>query len=581
MGARVCSTPVLILLICVAVLGGAHLFGLTPSTIRVLKDDDALRDQTDYIYSQWAWLAVMARDIRVTFISPILQALVGFSAFLSALVAADRLFHFYLAFYWKKCAPVRPEAAYSATPLPPPLQYESEYPMVVVQIPMFNERDVCEHVIDACCELQWPRRRLLVQVLDDSTCEITRQLIDDKVSEWREKGVRVENRFRDNRQGYKAGAMLEAMQHIQDYEFVAIFDADFRPDPDFLLKTIPYLKDNAEIGFVQTRWIFANADESMLTRVQEISLNYHIKCEQFARFASGNFFNFNGTAGVWRRACIEDAGNWNNRTTVEDMDLSLRAFLRGWKFIFLHDVECICELPSSYEAYRKQQHRWTGGPMQLWRKAMASVWDSKIPFVQKLYLNMFFFGTRLFATHVVSFVFYCTLVPICIITPEVTIPFWALIYVPILVTMSTAFFTPRAWYHMVHYVLFENAMSVVKIGAMCSGLLNLASAHQWVVTTKLGNWVSTKAKGGPTPVMRRAKSESAALMAKKSKTATAAPVSKIYKRELFMSAFLLSCAIYGVVVESRWEYSVFLILQGIAFGLFGLNFVDNQAVSLW
>eukprot|EP00899_Mesostigma_viride_P015507 jgi/Mesvir1/23958/Mv10727-RA.1 len=519
MGARVCSTPVLILLICVAVLGGAHLFGLTPSTIRVLKDDDALRDQTDYIYSQWAWLAVMARDIRVTFISPILQALVGFSAFLSALVAADRLFHFYLAFYWKKCAPVRPEAAYSATPLPPPLQYESEYPMVVVQIPMFNERDVCEHVIDACCELQWPRRRLLVQVLDDSTCEITRQLIDDK--------------------------------------------------------------DNAEIGFVQTRWIFANADESMLTRVQEISLNYHIKCEQFARFASGNFFNFNGTAGVWRRACIEDAGNWNNRTTVEDMDLSLRAFLRGWKFIFLHDVECICELPSSYEAYRKQQHRWTGGPMQLWRKAMASVWDSKIPFVQKLYLNMFFFGTRLFATHVVSFVFYCTLVPICIITPEVTIPFWALIYVPILVTMSTAFFTPRAWYHMVHYVLFENAMSVVKIGAMCSGLLNLASAHQWVVTTKLGNWVSTKAKGGPTPVMRRAKSESAALMAKKSKTATAAPVSKIYKRELFMSAFLLSCAIYGVVVESRWEYSVFLILQGIAFGLFGLNFVDNQAVSLW
>lgn len=154
----------------------------------------------------------------------------------------------------------------------------------------------------------------------------------------REKGVNIEYRWRSNRAGYKAGAMSEAMEHIVPYDYCAIFDADFHPDPDFLLKTIPYLNDNPEVGFVQTRWVYANGADSILTRVQEISLNYHIKCEQFARFATGAFFNFNGTAGVWRRECIERAGGWNNRTTVEDMDLSLRAYLQGWKFVFLDKV---------------------------------------------------------------------------------------------------------------------------------------------------------------------------------------------------------------------------------------------------
>jgi GT2 family glycosyltransferase len=179
---------------------------------------------------------------------------------------------------------------------------------------------------------------------------------------------------------------------------VAVFDADFHPESDFLLRTIPYLRDNPAVGFVQARWTFANASESLLTRVQEISLNYHTKCEQYARSASGAFLNFNGTAGVWRRECIEKAGGWNARTTVEDMDLSLRAYLQGWQFVFLHDVECVNELPSSYDAYRKQQHRWSCGPMQLWKKATAAVWASNISWAQKLYLNVFFFGTRLFAT---------------------------------------------------------------------------------------------------------------------------------------------------------------------------------------
>ena len=241
---------------------------------------------------------------------------VGITAFFSAMVAADRLYHYYVAFYWKYLSKVKPEDLYSHAPLPDMDALPEAYPRVVVQLPMFNEREVCRQVIDAACEMEWPRSRLLVQVLDDSTDEIARERIQEAVAGWREAGVNIAYRWRSNREGYKAGAMSEAMADIAEYDHCAIFDADFHPDSDFLLKTIPYLVDNPDVGFVQARWVYANGSESLLTRVQEIGLNYHIKCEQVARFASGAFFNFNGTAGVWRRACIEKAGGWNNRTTV-------------------------------------------------------------------------------------------------------------------------------------------------------------------------------------------------------------------------------------------------------------------------
>ena len=268
------------------------------------------------------------------------------------------------------------------------------------------------------------------------------------------------------------------MEDIAAYEYVAIFDADFDPEPDFLLKTVVYLRDNPAAGFAQARWVYTNGDESVLTRVQEISLNYHIRCEQYARHAADVFFNFNGTAGVWRRACIEDAGGWNHRTTVEDMDLSLRAYLRWWKFIFLDDVTCPNEIPACYDAFRKQQHRWSCGPMQLWRAATTAVWTAKdVPFAKKCYLVVFFFGTRMFATHVVSFFLYCVLIPLCATAPEVTIPFWALVYAPVLVTLSTIAFTPRGWRVAAQYVLFENAMCIVKLTAMLAGLLHWSNAH--------------------------------------------------------------------------------------------------------
>ncbi|CAI5510694.1 unnamed protein product [Closterium sp. Naga37s-1] len=422
--------PVAIVSVCAVALLILH---GQPLLSHLLGDNGPMKKHIDTAKGHLVVAMVKGREARINFLSPVLQILVGVTAFLSSLVAADRLFHFYVALYWR-FSKKRPEEAFEANSLPDPATCPEAFPKVVVQIPMFNEKEVCEQVIDSCCNLIWPRSRLYIQILDDSTCPITRSRVVKKVAEKVALGIHVEDRWRSNRQGYKAGAMMEAEKAIGDYEFTAIFDADFSPEPEFLLKTIPYLIDNPRAAFVQTRWVFANADESVLTRVQEISLNYHLKCEQYARFATGNFFNFNGTAGVWRLSAIKDAGGWNNRTTVEDMDLSLRAYIRGWKFIFLNDVTCVNEIPSTYAAFRHQQHRWSCGPMQLWRKAMDQVWESEV--------------------------------------------------------MA---FTPRSWLYAVPFVLFENAMSIVKFSAMVSGILGLSTAHSWVVTQKLGNWVQTDA----------------------------------------------------------------------------------------
>jgi beta-mannan synthase len=160
--------------------------------------------------------------------------------------------------------------------------------------------------------------------------------------------------------------MNEAMKYFpSDTKFIAIFDADFVPGPSFLRQTVPYLMEEQRSAFVQTRWVYTNAKESLLTRMQEISLNFHFLCEQEVRFRTHNFFNFNGTAGVWRLESINDAGGWHTDTLVEDMDLSLRVWARGWDFIFLNDVTCLNEIPPTFSAYRGQQHRWTSGPMQV------------------------------------------------------------------------------------------------------------------------------------------------------------------------------------------------------------------------
>jgi len=256
-----------------------------------------------------------------------------------------------------------------------------ELPKVAVQLPLFNEATVVERLIDAVCGIDYPRDRLEIQVLDDSVDE-TSQIARTKVERMRALGHDIHHIHRADRTGFKAGA-LEAGLTTSDAEFVAIFDADFVPEPDVLRRTIQHFTDPG-VGMVQVRWGHLNRRFSLLTRIQSIFLDGHFVIEHTARNRSGRFFNFNGTAGVWRRQCIQDAGGWQHDTLTEDLDLSYRAQLAGWRFVFLPDVVSPAELPVEMNAFKTQQHRWTKGSIQTCRKLLPTIWRSDVPLKAKV-----------------------------------------------------------------------------------------------------------------------------------------------------------------------------------------------------
>jgi cellulose synthase/poly-beta-1,6-N-acetylglucosamine synthase-like glycosyltransferase len=256
------------------------------------------------------------------------------------------------------------------------------YPMVTVQLPVYNEVYVVGRLIDASCAMVYPKDRLEIQVLDDSNDE-TVGVVASYVERYRKLGFTISQIRRSTREGYKAGALREGLCTAQG-EFIAIFDADFVPKPDFLLKTIPHFAD-AGIGMVQTRWEHLNSEYSLLTRTQAMALDGHFVIEQSVRNKAGFFINFNGTAGVWRAACIRDAGNWQADTLTEDLDLSYRAQLRGWRFVYLNDVTSPAELPSEINALKSQQFRWTKGAIETARKILPSVWKSPLPLKVKIH----------------------------------------------------------------------------------------------------------------------------------------------------------------------------------------------------
>ena len=251
------------------------------------------------------------------------------------------------------------------------------YPVVTVQLPVFNEIYVVGRLIDSACAMVYPKDKLEIQVLDDSTDQ-TVQVVANHVEQYRKQGFDIKQVRRENRQGYKAGALREGLKSARG-EFIAIFDADFIPRQDFLLKTIPYFVEDQKVGMVQTRWEHLDSEYSLLTRTQAMALDGHFVIEQAVRNKVGFFINFNGTAGVWRRSCIEDAGNWQSDTLTEDLDLSYRAQLRGWKFKYLNNVTSPAELPSEINALKSQQFRWTKGAIETARKILPIVWKSKLP----------------------------------------------------------------------------------------------------------------------------------------------------------------------------------------------------------
>jgi len=252
---------------------------------------------------------------------------------------------------------------------------------VTIQLPLYNELYVVERLIDSVCEIDYPKENLEIQVLDDSTDE-TVKLVANKVAEKQALGFNILHVRRTLREGFKAGALKEGMKTATG-EFIAIFDADFIPSKDFLLKTLSHFTDE-KIGMVQTRWEHLNGDYSILTKAQALALDGHFVIEQNVRNKAGFFINFNGTGGVWRRSCIEDAGNWHADTLTEDLDLSYRAQLKGWRFVFLRDEISPAELPSEINALKAQQFRWTKGAIETAKKILPIVLKSKLPIRVKI-----------------------------------------------------------------------------------------------------------------------------------------------------------------------------------------------------
>ena len=293
---------------------------------------------------------------------------------------------------------------------PPPVH---EWPRVTIQLPIFNERYVIERLVEAISRFDYPHELLDVQVLDDSTdetCEVAKACVDRHAAA----GMPITYIHRTNREGYKAGALENGLKTSRG-EFVAIFDADFIPEPDFLRRTVPYFLNGEagkNIGMVQTRWTYLNRDYSLLTQVETILLDGHFVVEHGARSRRGTFFNFNGTAGVWRRAAIDAAGGWEHDTLTEDTDLSYRAQLKGWKFLYLPDIECASELPVDMNGFKAQQARWAKGLMQTAKKILPKVFKSDAPRHVKAEA---FFHLTANISYPLMVVFSVTLLPVMIV----------------------------------------------------------------------------------------------------------------------------------------------------------------------
>jgi len=274
---------------------------------------------------------------------------------------------YYLVYMYMRNRDKQPKAGPQLSPLP----------VVTIQLPLYNEMYVADRLIESVCGLDYPRELLELQVLDDSTDE-TSAIAEAAVRRFASQGFDIKCYHRMDRTGYKAGA-LEAGLKVARGEFVAIFDADFLPGSDFILKLMPHFAD-PKVGMVQARWGHINQDYSLLTKIQSILLDGHFVLEHGARHRAGCFFNFNGTAGIWRREVIEDAGGWQHDTLTEDLDLSYRAQLRGWKFIFVPDVVAPAEVPVEMNAFKSQQHRWAKGSIQTCRKLLPQILAADVPF---------------------------------------------------------------------------------------------------------------------------------------------------------------------------------------------------------
>ncbi len=310
------------------------------------------------------------------------------------LLVVSTLFIYGLNFFYLAYSAWKGRAALAAAPA---RKAFTPLPAVTVQLPIYNEWYVANRLIEAAAALDYPRDLLEIQVLDDSIDE-TVLLVAETVSRLRAQDFDVHHLHRTDRRGFKAGALAEGLKAAKG-EFLAIFDADFVPAPDFLKRILPYF-DSERVAFVQARWGHLNREYSLLTFLQSLSIDAHFAVEQLARSRLGYWFNFNGTAGIWRKSAILDAGGWKAETLTEDLDLSYRTFLRGWSARYAGDIEVQAELPVSFTAYRRQQHRWARGSLECAIRFIPIIWNSDAPLSKKIQSSLHLTG---YSVHLLLF----------------------------------------------------------------------------------------------------------------------------------------------------------------------------------
>ncbi len=448
---------------------------------------------------------------------------------------------------------------------PEPSGKFEQLPHVTIQLPMYNEKYVAERIIERTCGIDYPREKLQIQVLDDSTDEtvdIARQAVEDA----RAKGFDIEYLHRDNRKGYKAGALAEGLKSARG-EFVTIFDADFVPAPDILQRSIHYFTD-PKVCVVQTRWEHLNREDSLLTRSQAIFLDGHFAIEHVARNRSNRFMAFNGTAGTWRREAIADAGGWSHDTLTEDLDLSYRAQLKGWKFIFLPDLTAPAELPPEMNAFKAQQFRWTKGGAQTTLKLLPRVLLSKAPL--KVKVEAFFHLTS-FSMHIYMFLLVLMMFPAmltrCVLLDDGTI--YRNIFdigVFSLATMSAAVFYAASqqelrgdWRMLLKYMPMLMALGV---GMSVSNTKAIVEA----LFGRKSEFVRTPKYGGK----RREDQESPEPVAKKKRKLNWLPYV-----EFLLGCYMAFCAVYSLVNYRAAMTTPFLLI--FTFGFFYVSILSFQA----
>ncbi|TDN36691.1 glycosyltransferase [Hymenobacter sp. UV11] len=367
------------------------------------------------------------------------------------------------------------------------------WPRVTVQLPVYNELNVVARLIDAAAALDYPADRLHIQVLDDSTDESV-AVAAARVAHYRAQGLHITHVRRPSREGYKAGALAHGLAET-DGKFIAIFDADFLPEPDFLRRVIPYF-NTPDIGMVQTRWGHLNEHDSLLTRLQAFGLNAHFLVEQVGRQAGGHFLNFNGTGGVWRRACILDAGGWHADTLTEDLDLSYRAQLRGWRFRYLPQVVAPAELPAHLDALKSQQHRWNKGAAETARKHLGRVWRAPaLPLATRLHATFHLLNSSVFAIILLMALLSVPLVWVRAHRPEFA-PVFRLASVFVFTLLPLTYYYYVAWRRagppagqwfaptFILFISLSMGLALHNARAVAQGLLRRASP--FVRTPKLG-----------------------------------------------------------------------------------------------